>query len=259
MLFSNSGKAQLSTYSFSQTAGTYVAVTGGTTLVAGATDSGASGVTNIGFTFNLDGANYTQFSATANGWMRLGATAGSTSSSTPISTASNMPSISPYARDGKTNGACVYSLTGSAPNRVLTVEWPNWYPNWNATTTTLNMQVKLYETTNIVEIIYGANTVAATFTAQTGIAVSTTNYSNRTTTTSWASSAAGTANTNTMTLSTTVKPTSGLTYRWTPPLPCSGKYRSFCFIWIVSRFYNCFKFANCNFGFWSDLPMEVLR
>ena len=47
MLFSNSGKAQLSTYSFTQTAGTYVSVTGGTTLVAGGTDSGASGVTNI--------------------------------------------------------------------------------------------------------------------------------------------------------------------------------------------------------------------
>jgi len=223
-LFSNSGKAQLSTYTFSQTAGTYIAVTGGTTLVNGAVDSGVSPVTSIGFTFNLDGTNYTQFSATSNGWMRLGATAGSTTSSTPISLATNMPSLAAFARDGKTNGAVVYSLTGSAPNRVLTVEWPNWFYYWGSTGVTNNftMQVKLYETTNVIEFVYGPNNPVTTYTGQCGIAVSTTNYANRTTTTNWAASTAGTANTNTMTLSSTVKPTSGLTYRWTPPLPCSG-------------------------------------
>lgn len=76
--------SQLSTYTFTQTAGTYIAVAGGTTLVNGTVDTGVSPVTSIGFTFNLDGTNYTQFSATSNGWVRLGATAGSTSSTPSV-------------------------------------------------------------------------------------------------------------------------------------------------------------------------------
>ena len=65
--------AQVSSYSFSAgTAGTLDPMTGSTQLVGSASDDGASAVTNIGFTFNYAGVSYTQFSANANGLVRLG-------------------------------------------------------------------------------------------------------------------------------------------------------------------------------------------
>ena len=42
-------------------------------LVPSASDDGASVLTNIGFSFNFGGTNYTQFGASANGCLRLGA------------------------------------------------------------------------------------------------------------------------------------------------------------------------------------------
>ncbi len=221
-LFGVNVNAQLTNYSFSSTSGTYTALTGGTQLIAAATDSGASAVTNIGFNFVFDGTTYTQFSATANGWIRLGATAGSTTSTTALSTSTNMPSIAFLSRDGKTNGAVTYLVTGTAPNRVLTIDYPSYYAHWSSTTETISAQIKLYETTNVVQIVYGPSAAVTSRTGQVGLAVSTTNYSNRTSTTSWSSSAAGTANTNSMTFSSTVLPANGLTYTWTPPTPCTG-------------------------------------
>ena len=214
--------AQLSNYAFTSTSGTYTAVSGGTQLVASGVDSGVSAVTNIGFNFVFDGTTYTQFSATSNGWIKLGGTAGSTTSTTPLSTAAQRPSIALFATDGKTGSAVVYQLSGVSPNRVLTIDFPNYYPYYGTTTPALNMQAKLYEGTNKIEIIYGGYTSGTSYTGQVGLASSSTSYANRTTTTSWSSSAAGTANTNTMTLSSTVFPASGLTYTWTPPVPCSG-------------------------------------
>lgn len=54
-----------------------------------------------------------------------------------------------------------YVLTGSAPNRVLTIEWDRHRWNYVSSNNVISFQVKLYETTNIIEFHYnqGANAV----------------------------------------------------------------------------------------------------
>lgn len=207
----------MSNYSFTQTVGTYTSVTTPTTLLSGNNDSASSSLTNIGFDFVLDGTTFTQFSATSNGYIRLGVV-GSNTAYTPISSIGQGPAIVFFARDGKTNNPVVYEVTGTAPSRVLTIEYPNYFVDWSATTNTLSAQIKLYEGSNKIEIVYGASNRVNSYTGQVGIVTnSNSNYSNRTTTTDWSNSVAGTSNTSSMTWSSTVGPVSGLTYTWTPP------------------------------------------
>jgi len=225
LMLSVTGYGQLlSNYAFTSSAGTYTAISGGTQAVAGNTDTGNSGGTalGIGFSFVFNGTTYTQFSVAANGWVRLGATVATTGGTTPISTPAG-PSIALFARDGRTGGAVTYLVEGVAPNRVLTVQFPNYNVHWNSTVNTLDMQLKLYETTNVVQIVYGASASTLTYTGQVGLGWTiNTNYNNRTTTTNWAATTAGTAANNTVTMAPGVTPTNGLTYTWTPPFPCAS-------------------------------------
>lgn len=116
------------------------------------------------------------------------------------------------------SGSIVRGTTGSAGNRVHTIQFKN-VRNWttSANANCYNFQIKLYETSNRIEVVYGTYTVSTTYTPQIGLrGAANSDFNNRTSTTSWASSAAGTLNTSTMTLSSTVLPSSGQTYTWFP-------------------------------------------
>ena len=115
-----------------------------------------------------------------------------------------------------------FQTIGTAPNRTLVVQWTGWqrYTTTGAFGELYNFQIRLNETTNTINIVYNiqgpTSTTARTF--EIGLrGNANTNFNNRTTTTNWASTTAGTLNSSTVTLSSTVKPTSGLTYTWTPP------------------------------------------
>ena len=223
LIWTTSSWGQVNNYTFTQSVGTYTTVTAGTQLIAALTDDGSSAATNIGFDFVFNGATFTQFVANSNGSIRLGSSA-PTSPTNPISTVGNTNAIAFFARDGKTGGAVVYEVSGSAPNRVLTIEYPGFYPSYLSTTTYISAQIKLYETTNAVELVYGSSTRASSYTAQLGIRGSSaaTDFINRTTTTNWAATVAGATSSATMTLSSTVFPASGLTFKFAPPVPCEG-------------------------------------
>jgi hypothetical protein len=119
-----------------------------------------------------------------------------------------------------------YQTIGTAPNRTLVVQWTGWqrYTTNTAFGELYNFQIRLNETTNTINVVYNiqgpTSTTLTTF--QVGLRGSAnTDFNNRTSTTTWASTAAGTLNSSTVRLSNTIKPTSGLTYTWTPPA-CSG-------------------------------------
>lgn len=153
MLFSHNLKAQLSNYVFTQSQTTYTPLTGGTT--AGVIGDDALGpLKNIGFTFNYDGVAYTQFRASTNGFLSLGSS--NTSGSNGIS---SHPAILFANNDGRTNTAPTMVLSGIAPNRILTIEFSNHNLYWSGTATNpqLDVQVKLYETSDVIEIVYGAS------------------------------------------------------------------------------------------------------
>jgi hypothetical protein len=119
-----------------------------------------------------------------------------------------------------------YQTIGTAPNRTLVVQWTGFqrYTTTGFFGELYNFQIRLNETTNTINAVYnlsGPNSTTTT-TFQIGLRGSVnTDFNNRLTTTNWTSTTSGTSNSSTITLSSTVKPASGLTYTWTPPA-CSG-------------------------------------
>jgi hypothetical protein len=208
----------VSTYTFTQTSGTYTAITGGTTLIGANQLNYYSPLTNIGFDFIYHGVAFTQFSASSNGYIRLGSVPHSNIQ--PLEYDSNC--IAFCALYGRVNKAVTYLLSGMAPNRVLTIQYPNWYLYSGYTLDTINAQIKLHETSNIIQIIYGSSNHTSSYFPQVGLNGATpADFNNRTLTTSWSQTSAGATNAATMKWSYFIYPDNGLTYTWTPPA-CGG-------------------------------------
>ncbi len=211
-------------YTFSQSDDTHSEISGG--IVHG-TGSGLSGLNfnavNIGFTFVFDGVDYTQVSIHSNGFLRMGgATYTDSCGYKPISSSSggcvNLLAALGGDLQGNTDAELRSETSGEAPNRVFTVQWKDfrWY---GAVGDSFNFQIKLYETSNAVEFVYGSFSKNATARGvQVGVkGASTADFANRTGS-DWAASSAGGVNTATMALNNTgALPASGLIYRWTPP------------------------------------------
>ena len=231
LVFSYSINAQsASTYSFAASTGTYTQVNDATAtrLNLVEADTYLSTAQSIGFNFVYEGITYTQFKMGSNGFISLNSFGTATLSTNNFSTANSTsrPIIAPLwdDLDGRSTGsvsAAYFEVTGSAPNRVLTVEWRNWEWNYASSTPVISFQAKLYETTNIIEFVYRSETgTPSSGSASIGIGSATgsgnNSYLNLTSTTTPAVSSISSVTT----LST--KPATGQVYTFTPPTPCSG-------------------------------------
>ena len=110
--------------------------------------------------------------------------------------------------------------TGAIGSRVHTIQYKN-FKRFAGSNENMNLQIKLYETTNVIEYVYGLNTASSATSAapQVGLrGAANSDFINRTGT-DWSTSAAGGVNTATMTYNVTSLPASGLTYKWTPAPP----------------------------------------
>jgi hypothetical protein len=152
-------------YYFSHSIGSYVETSATATLLPTVrADDAVSVAQNIGFNFVYDNSTFTQFKMSSNGFISFGTGTNTRVTNSFISTlfTTTRPIIAPLWDDlsgTSTNSVAAYEVTGSAPNRVLTVEWRNWFWDKNAATAaipnpTISFQVKLYETTNVVEFLY---------------------------------------------------------------------------------------------------------
>ncbi|MFA6400803.1 MAG: fibronectin type III domain-containing protein [Salinivirgaceae bacterium] len=121
-------------------------------------NTGTFSVANdIGFAFCFMGMQYTQFVATEDGIIRLG------NSLSPINRVPELdvsePRLVAFSCDMRTgnNGKVHYKTTGSAPNRVFTIEWYNMIIAYSdgSQTGKSTFQIRLYETSNLIEYIYG--------------------------------------------------------------------------------------------------------
>ncbi len=130
-------------------------------------DDVSSQSVTIPFTFNYFGVNYTTFRVNTNGFMSLGGTLTGTNFTNDIgtNTATRNAVIAPLWDDLITPGNTVaslsfvsYSITGASPDRVLTVEWAG-MEKFNYAGPNMNFQVRLYETTNVIEFVYGSMTM----------------------------------------------------------------------------------------------------
>jgi hypothetical protein len=168
--------AQVSGYTFAESAGSYSALGGTNSTATG--DDGTQGTIPIGFTFTYGVATYTHFAIGTNGFIKLGN--GTTTitgsfggfSNSLSNTATDRPLIAAIWDDNHRNtGAITYSTTGVAPNQVLTVDWSGVSIGGDGSTGgSASYQIKLYQTTNVVEIIYGGTlTAAGTLTSSIGL------------------------------------------------------------------------------------------
>ena len=158
--------AMASSYVFATTtSGSLTDMSTGTTgIVAGNQDDTASTVQTIGFDFYFQGVRYTQFSANSNGLMRLGGTVVQGGSPYQPLAQAGIPLITPYGADQRTHtsGLVRFKVIGAAPNRVLVVEWFNMQSTFNTGgTADLTYQARLYETTGVIEFVYGSMTMSA--------------------------------------------------------------------------------------------------
>ncbi len=215
-----SPEAWITPWNFAQTSGTYTAISGGTSIGATTDDEQVFGPYAIGFNFSYNGTVYTQFSVSTNGFIGLGSTV-VTTSSTPISTGTSNNIISALGGNlaGQTGSDLQYLLTGSSPNRTLVVQWTN-YRKSAATGDVFNFQIRLTETSNVVAVVYNSFTVNSTnSTVEVGLrGASTSDYNNRSVAAAqtWATSIAGTTAASNCRLRTATKPANGQTYTWTP-------------------------------------------
>ena len=211
-----------STYTFTSVAGTYNNITG-TAVTSIQTDEVLSAALPIGFTFNFAGSPYTQFKVSSNGFLTFNT--GSTSANltnAATSLVTSQPMLMPLWDDMNGNlGTALYATTGTAPNRVLTMEWRNWRWNWQATGATISFQLRMYETTNVIEYQYRQESGTPNATSATiGIgSVNTVNFGYMT-----LDNIGGTPTASASVFNTAiaVKPPNGQIYRFTPPPPCTA-------------------------------------
>lgn len=199
-------------------AGTYDL--GGVVKVKGTLASGANSITiTSGATTNVNiGDSVTGTNIPSPGAVVTAITASSITIDKTVSGAST--SATWYVR----NGEIRYQTIGTAPNRILVLQFKG-FGRWSSTyqQDVMNFQIRLHETSNKVEIVYGTWSSLYTGTSttpnlQVGLkGADNSDFNNRTTTTSWNASTAGTANSAEMRFNSTVFPASGLTYTWTPP------------------------------------------
>jgi len=116
---------------------------------------------------------------------------------------------------GLTSGELRIETIGTAPNRICVIQWKD-FRHYSATGDNYNFQIRLYETSNRIEIHYGSFTKNATNrNYQVGLrGTSNTDFNNRQL--GWNPSANGTANNQTIPTTTTSLPTTGLVYKFVP-------------------------------------------
>jgi hypothetical protein len=174
-------------YTFQYGTGTAVDMTGSASIPTTSDDDGSQTAApySIGFPFEFDGTVYNEFSVNSNGLIKLGGTP--VVSGTRFNEdfpsfgppAADMPFLAPFWDDLYLHGDKIrYRLNGVAPNRVLVIEYHAEKYSFN-NLEDFRMQVRLYETSNIIEFWYGTLTLqpgANAFNGLIAIAASTSNY-----------------------------------------------------------------------------------
>lgn len=156
--YSTPAQAQFSTaaaYPFVPSSKTYVPLgSSATDATPGNIDDGYT-TFNIGFNFPFCGNTYTQVTAHTNGYVAFGTMTSMYLSSSQAALSTVAPCVfAQWGGDpsGKAPGTIKYEVDGTAPNRILTIEYTNW-GHYSQGAAMVNYQYKLYEA-GPIELIY---------------------------------------------------------------------------------------------------------
>jgi Ig-like domain CHU_C associated/Secretion system C-terminal sorting domain len=157
--------------SFAASSATYTPITvgGGATDITSALTLGNTSVDDaaldsipIGFTFGYRDSNWTQVAVSTNGFIVPHSTV-YTATLVTNGLDVNAGIIAPFWDDNNIDlGTVLYQTTGTAPNRVFTIQWTGMHTGTagSATNPTIDAQVKLYEGSNSIEFHYGPSSAA---------------------------------------------------------------------------------------------------
>lgn len=132
-------------------------------------DDDNSSIQNIGFNFTFNGTVFTQFVLCTNGFIRLGTTAPSTTTYSVLNS-SEINIVSPFNYDlnaGASTPEYRVHTSGAVGSRVCTIQYKN-LREWEgppAQYGNISFQIKLYETSNNIEFVYGSFIASANTTA----------------------------------------------------------------------------------------------
>ncbi|WKZ64870.1 MAG: proprotein convertase P-domain-containing protein [Flavobacteriales bacterium] len=219
-----------SMYAFSQSPGTFTAITGGTQLWATTFDDNVSAAQTIpAFTFN--GTAYTQLYVSTNGFITFGSAPAGNNYTPLSSTATYQRCISAFGADLVNASSGTRDVRWQTVGNEVVVQWRGLRRySFFGLSESFSFQVRLNTATGEIRTVYGpfasgpANSTAQQ--PQVGLRgpsnAFATDVNNRlvgTGSENWATSLAGTANTSAMRF-TSASPakswSSGLTYTWTP-------------------------------------------
>ncbi len=254
LLSSYLSKAQMN-YAFAPQAGSYSLLAGGAnaTLVAAYPgtksnlDESFANNVPLGFTFQFNGINYTQIHLNVNGFASLGSAFISSTTLDPSYNVNDLrsgngykgalrPILAPFWDDLQLTTAndITYKIDNAAPNRVFTAQWAN--VAWQGGSAAISFQIKLYESTNVVEFIYNNEAAEGGTNKSASIGITTENNNQNIELDSLnfmslsASTAMATASSITETETINTKPANGQIYRFTPNacMPPSGILLNSC-------------------------------
>jgi hypothetical protein len=234
------GWGQVNLYSFSSTAGTYAPITGGTVVRSGnALDSGGTTVT-LPTAFPFNGASITSLRVNDDAYLALGVTSFSNSTQPIASSNAATGIIAALAcdlMDANAVGTTPEIRWEQIGNEII-FQWNDFarYISTGTSSEIFDFQIRLNTSNGQIVIVYSnfstVNTTT-TYTPQVGLRGSTTaDFNSRrlttsvpTATPSWSNTAAATTTGHNVRFTSTSPaafPSTGLTYTWTPPVPCSG-------------------------------------
>lgn len=238
-------QAQVANYTFSEASGqTYTPITG--TVVTGMSGTFAAPPAvsiPIGFSFNFNGTDYTSAIVSDNGYITFGTGNPGTSTASLTNPTVNVngvisayggvnlvnaSSLTTYAPYSSLTSDVSYVTTGTLPNRIFIVQ----YRNLIRKGPTLgqiglfNMQIKLYESSNVIETWYNTfdNTgvTVSTLNGQVGLrGLTTSDVNYRKAAAIWPATSAGTlipySGSEGIPYSSTIYNSSVTRFTWTPP------------------------------------------
>jgi len=213
----------VSAYAFTQSNTTYTAITGTEATATPADWDNGNAALPIGFDFVMNGTTYTTVNLSYNGYLTFGETLPSETNYSPISNPGLYDSaISAFGVNLKGSEGITYTTTGSAPNRTFIVQWNNAKRFSALGQDILNFQIQLHETTNVVDLVYGAcSATLSNALVQVGLRGNLpSNYKNRTSSSSWAATTAGTYSGASVSTSPIIMPVDGLQFSFMPPPAC---------------------------------------
>jgi hypothetical protein len=234
--------SQVSNYTFSETTGTYTAITGGTQLVTttgGSTayDTDGSYFTlPVGSQFIFNGTTITAVNMTADGaiWLNPNTTTtgnGTTGAISSTATAAGIVCAMNMDLRSTAIASQVYERRWQDNGTEVIFQWQNCARYLQSSSERFSFQIRITKSTGVIGIVYGnmtTITTSTTYQPMVGLrGLSSTDFNNRRLTASvpdatpnWGApngTTAGNSNANTVRFRNNCLPTSGLTFIWTPP------------------------------------------